>query len=97
MARLTVYDFLAAKGQRKLIQMNVDGPDQARAAVAAGVDIIVNGEAARWPAIRAAAPDTHLCLSLRYGDHASGTDSFVPPSMPWRWGPTRSTARCPLR
>lgn len=74
MTRLTMYDFQAAKGQRKLIQMNVDGPDQARAAVAAGVDIIVNGEAARWPAIRAAAPDTHLCLSLRYGDHASGTE-----------------------
>ncbi len=74
MTRLTMHDIRAAKGQRKLIQLNVDGPDQARAAVAAGIDIIVNGEAARWPAIRAAAPDTHLCLSLRYGDHASGAE-----------------------
>lgn len=74
MTRLTMHDIRSAKGLRKLVQLNVDGPDQASAAVAAGVDIIVNGEAARWPAIRAAAPDTHLCLSLRYGDQASGTE-----------------------
>jgi 3-methyl-2-oxobutanoate hydroxymethyltransferase len=72
--RLTMHDMRAAKGRQKLVQLNVDGPDQARAAVAAGIDIIVNGEAARWPAIRAAAPDTHLCLSLRYGDQASPAD-----------------------
>jgi 3-methyl-2-oxobutanoate hydroxymethyltransferase len=71
MTRLTMHDIKTAKGRQKLVQLNVDGPDQARAAVAAGIDIIVNGEAARWPAIRAAAPDTHLCLSLRYGDQAS--------------------------
>jgi 3-methyl-2-oxobutanoate hydroxymethyltransferase len=74
MTRLTMQDIRAAKGRRQLIQLNVDGPDQARAAVAAGIDIIVNGEAARWPAIRAAAPEAHLCLSLRYGDQASGTE-----------------------
>lgn len=74
MTRLTMHDIRAAKGRRKLIQLNVDGPDQACAAVAAGIDIIVNGEAARWSAIRAAASDTHLCLSLRYGDHASETE-----------------------
>jgi 3-methyl-2-oxobutanoate hydroxymethyltransferase len=74
MTHLTMHDIQTAKGQRKLIQLNVDGPDQARAAVAAGIDIIVNGEAGRWPLIRAAAPDTHLCLSLRYGDHASRTE-----------------------
>lgn len=69
--RLNMADILAAKGRRRLVQLNVDGPEQATAAAAAGIDIIVNGEAALWPAIRAAAPDTHLCLSLRYGDHAS--------------------------
>jgi 3-methyl-2-oxobutanoate hydroxymethyltransferase len=74
MTRLTMADILAAKGQRCLVQLNVDGPEQAMAAAAAGIDIIVNGEAARWPAIRAAAPDTHLCLSLRYGDQASPTE-----------------------
>ncbi|MCU0903093.1 MAG: 3-methyl-2-oxobutanoate hydroxymethyltransferase [Tabrizicola sp.] len=74
MTRLTMQDIRAAKGRRKLIQLNVDSPDQARAAFAAGIDIIVNGEAARWPAIRAAVPDTHLCLSLRYADHASGVE-----------------------
>jgi len=70
-ARMTMADILAAKGRRKLMQLNVDGPEQATAAGAAGMDVIVNGEARRWPAIRAAAPDTHLCLSLRYGDQAS--------------------------
>jgi 3-methyl-2-oxobutanoate hydroxymethyltransferase len=69
--RLTMHDIGAAKGRQKLVQLNVDSPEQARAAVVAGIDIIVNGEAARWSAIRAAAPDTHLCLSLRYGDHAT--------------------------
>jgi 3-methyl-2-oxobutanoate hydroxymethyltransferase len=69
--RLTMADILAAKGRRRLVQLNVDGPEQAAAAAAAGIDIIVNGTPARWAAIRAAAPDTHLCLSLRYGDHAS--------------------------
>jgi 3-methyl-2-oxobutanoate hydroxymethyltransferase len=74
MTRLSMADILAAKGHRRLVQLNVDGPDQARAAAAAGIDILVNGEAALWPAIRAAAPDTHLCLSLRYGDQASPTE-----------------------
>jgi 3-methyl-2-oxobutanoate hydroxymethyltransferase len=72
--RLTMQDIQAAKGRRRLVQLNVDGPGQACAAVAAGIDIIVNGEAARWPMIRAAAPDTHLCLSLRYGDHANPSE-----------------------
>jgi 3-methyl-2-oxobutanoate hydroxymethyltransferase len=67
-------DIRAAKGLRQLVQLNVDGPEQAAAAAAAGIDIIVNGEAQRWPAIRAAVPDTHLCLSMRYGDQASPTE-----------------------
>jgi 3-methyl-2-oxobutanoate hydroxymethyltransferase len=69
--RLTMADIRDAKGRRRLVQLNVDGPDQARAAAAAGIDIIVNGDARHWPAIRAAAPDLHLCLSLRYGEQAS--------------------------
>jgi 3-methyl-2-oxobutanoate hydroxymethyltransferase len=72
--RLTMHDIQTAKGSRKLVQLNVDGTDQAHAAVAAGIDIIVNGEAALWTAIRVAAPETHLCLSLRYGDQASPTE-----------------------
>jgi 3-methyl-2-oxobutanoate hydroxymethyltransferase len=68
--RLTMADILAAKERRRLVQVNVDGATQASAAAAAGLDIIVNGTADLWPAIRAAAPDTHLCLSLRYGDHS---------------------------
>lgn len=73
-ARMTMADILAAKARRKLVQVNVDGPDQAAAAAAAGIDIIVNGEPRLWPPIRTAAPDTHLCLSLRYGEQASGSE-----------------------
>ena len=73
-ARLTSADISAAKGLRQLVQLNVDGPEQAAAAAAAGIDIIVNGEVRHWPAIRAAVPDTHLCLSLRNGDQASPTE-----------------------
>ena len=101
MTAMTMADILAAKGRRKLVQLNVDGPDQAAAAAMAGVDIIVNGTPDRWPAIRAAAPDTHLCLSLRYGDAASpaallraafdalalGADSLYCPLSPARIEP----------
>lgn len=71
---LTMADILAAKGKRQLVQLNVASPEQAAAAQSAGIDIIVNGEKDRWAAIRAAAPDTHLCLSLRYGDQAGPTE-----------------------
>ncbi len=72
--RLSMADIMDAKGKRRLVQLNVDSPEQASAAAVAGIDIIVNGEAARWLAIRDAAPETHLCLSLRYGAQASATE-----------------------
>lgn len=62
----------ALKGKRQLIQINVNSTDQAAAAEGArGIDIVVNGETARWADIRLAAPKTHLCLSLNDGEATS--------------------------
>lgn len=70
--KLDAHHIRALKGNRPLIQINVNSADQAAAAQAAGgIDIIVNGERARWSDIRRAAPGTHLCLSLRHGEAAS--------------------------
>ena len=68
--KLEAHHIRAAKGQRPLTQINVRGTEMAEAATAAAIDIIVSGYPDQWPAIRAAAPGLHLCLSLRHGDHA---------------------------
>lgn len=70
--KLQAHHIRALKGQRHLVQINVSGAEQAEAAEAAGgIDIIVNGEKARWAEVRAAAPGIHLCLSLRHGEATS--------------------------
>jgi 3-methyl-2-oxobutanoate hydroxymethyltransferase len=96
--KLQAHHIRALKGQRQLVQINVSGAEQAEAAEAAGgIDIIVNGEAARWAEVRAAAPNTHLCLSLRHGEATSrssvltqafaaleaGADSIYCSLSPW--------------
>ena len=56
--RLQAHHIRALKGQRQLVQINVNGAEQAEAAEAAGgIDIIVNGERARWAEVRKAAPN----------------------------------------
>lgn len=73
--KLEAHHIRALKGQRRLIQINVNGAEQAAAAEAAGgIDIVVNGESARWAEVREAAPNTHLCLSLRHGKAFSRSD-----------------------
>lgn len=72
--KLMAHHIRDLKGKRQLVQVHVAGPDEAAAAEAAGIDIIVNGEQARWQDIRLAAPQTHLCLSLRHGKAASRSD-----------------------
>lgn len=75
--KLEAHHIRTLKGQRKLVQINVNGADQAAAAEAAGgIDIIVNGEKAQWAEVRRAAPDTHLCLSLVHGQAASHSDAL---------------------
>jgi 3-methyl-2-oxobutanoate hydroxymethyltransferase len=70
--KLQAHHIRALKGQRKLVQINVNGAEQAEAATAAGgIDIVVNGDKSRWSEVRKAAPNIHLCLSLRHGAQTS--------------------------
>jgi 3-methyl-2-oxobutanoate hydroxymethyltransferase len=69
--KLDAHHIRALKGKRQLVQINVSSPEQAAAAEAAGVDIVVNGYRQDWARLRVAAPSTHFCFSLRHGDHAS--------------------------
>ena len=68
--RLQAHDIRAAKGKRRLIQINVSDPEQASAAESVGIDIVVNGYRQDWARLRVAAPGTHFCFSLRHNDHA---------------------------
>ena len=65
--KLEVHHIRALKGVRQLTELNVQSVDQAAAAQAAGIDIIVSGWRADFPARRAAAPATHFCFGLIYG------------------------------
>lgn len=65
--KLEVHHIRALKGKRQLTELNVQSVDQAAAAQAAGIDIIVSGYRPEFPARRAAAPDTHFCFGLIYG------------------------------
>jgi 3-methyl-2-oxobutanoate hydroxymethyltransferase len=69
--KLEAHHIRAFKGQRQLVQINVSSPEQAAAAEAVGIDIIVNGYKKDWARLRVAAPSTHFCFSLRHGAHAS--------------------------
>lgn len=63
MARLTVHGFLAAKGVRQLTQTFTVKPEQAAAANAAGIDVLVTPQ--RFvPTIRPAAPDVFLVSAI---------------------------------
>jgi 3-methyl-2-oxobutanoate hydroxymethyltransferase len=65
--KLDVHHIRALKGKRQLTELNVQSVEQASAAEAAGIDIIVSGDRAAFPARRAAAPNTHFCFGLIYG------------------------------
>ncbi len=65
--KLEVHHIRALKGVRQLTELNVQSVDQASAAEAAGIDIIVSGHRPDFTARRAAAPGTHFCFGLIYG------------------------------
>ena len=48
MARLTIKDLRAAKGTRKLTQLFVRTPDEARAVQEAGIELLQEGVAVRF-------------------------------------------------
>ena len=65
--KLEVRDIIELKGQRQLVELNVASVEQAQAAEAAGIDMIVSGNLANRAAYRAAAPQTHFTFGLKYG------------------------------
>ena len=71
--KLTVGDIIARKGQGQLIELNVACVQQAAAAEAAGIEIIVSGRRHLREAFRAAAPNTHFTYGLTYG-HTVNSD-----------------------
>ncbi|MCU0903092.1 MAG: 3-methyl-2-oxobutanoate hydroxymethyltransferase [Tabrizicola sp.] len=74
--KLEVHQIRALKGVRQLTELNVTGEDQARAAEEAGIDIVVSGRIDQRAAIRAAAPDTHFCFGLIYGQHVNTDEAL---------------------
>jgi 3-methyl-2-oxobutanoate hydroxymethyltransferase len=74
--KLEVHQIRALKGVRQLTELNVTGPEQARAAEEAGIDIVVSGRIDQRGAIRAAAPGTHFCFGLIYGHHAATDEAL---------------------
>jgi 3-methyl-2-oxobutanoate hydroxymethyltransferase len=74
--KLEVHHIRALKGQRQLTQLLTTTPDQAAAAEAAGIEIIVAGGTLDLAAIRAAAPATHLTWGLTYGAHATAAEAL---------------------
>lgn len=65
--KLEVHHIRALKGRRQLTELNVQSVEQAAAAEAAGIDIIVSGYKPDFAARRAAAPATHFCFGLIWG------------------------------
>ena len=66
----TVKDLLELKGKKKLTQINVISPEEASAAEAAGIDMIIAGPN-RLKEIREAAPNTFLTCGSDYTGHES--------------------------
>ena len=74
--KLEAHHIRALKGRRQLTELNVQSVEQAAAAQAAGIDIIVSGYRPEFAARRAAAPDTHFCFGLRYGAHVNADEAM---------------------
>ena len=66
----TVKDLIDLKGKKKLTQINVITPEEAAAAEAAGIDLIITGTS-NLKEIREAAPNTFLTSGIKYTEHES--------------------------
>ena len=66
----TIRDLINLKGKKKLTQINVVSPEEAAAAEAAGIDMIICG-VDKLKEIRDAAPNTFLTCGIKYTEHAS--------------------------
>ncbi|MDJ1018146.1 MAG: 3-methyl-2-oxobutanoate hydroxymethyltransferase [Paracoccaceae bacterium] len=72
---LTVGEIQTLKGRRQLTELNVACVEHAAAAEAAGIDMIVSGNLANRAAYRAAAPNTHFCFGLIYGQQVNADEA----------------------
>ena len=66
----TVRDLIELKGKKKLTQINIITPEEAAAAEAAGIDLIITGTN-NLKEIRKAAPNTFLTSGIKYTEHES--------------------------
>lgn len=71
---LTVADFIAAKGQRKLVQATATSVEEAQAAAAAGIDMLSVSAGEEVRIVRAAAPHMFLNTALPMMQFASAED-----------------------
>jgi 3-methyl-2-oxobutanoate hydroxymethyltransferase len=69
--RLTAYDLQGAKGSKKWLQLHVDTPAEAAAAVACGIVILSCEPDHNLEAIRQAAPHAFLSVGMPHGTVAS--------------------------
>ncbi len=79
-SRKTVADVRALKGQRQLTMLFVDKQDEARAAMAAGIDILSIIDPAWTPEMREAAGTCFVQVGLLYGQLAT-TDEYLRAGM----------------
>ena len=75
--RPTVADLQAGKGTRQLTNVYVDSIDEARAAEAAGIDIITVQDSLMTPQFRAVAPTAFIVVGIEYGLSAITTDDYL--------------------
>ena len=68
MARMTVADVRALKGRRQMSMLFVETPDEARAAAAAGIDMLSIIDPLWTAEMRAAAGDCFVQVGLLYGE-----------------------------
>lgn len=66
-AKTTVHELLRAKGSRKWVQLHVDTPAEAAAAVAAGIVVLSCEADHTLPALRAAVPTALLSAGMPHG------------------------------
>lgn len=66
--RMTVADLRALKGRRQMTMLYVETPEEARAATAAGIDILSIIDPLWTPAMREAAGDCFVQVGLLYGE-----------------------------
>lgn len=75
-AKIRLHDLIAAKGQRKWVQLHVDSAEEAAAAEAAGVRILSCEPDSQLEGIRKAAPLAFLSAGMPHGAVASGDEAI---------------------